>query len=153
MIRAVIIIAPLLAAGAGQAAETDARKSIAMLSHWECFQWASMQNDSAAAEAHFTAGLSAGQQFMEAALAGTITPEEAWSTVPVIVSLTMSGPNKDFVLGRLFEQISSSAYSDIATKDPSGMPLAPADYILDDEYLANRAQTEYREGNCAVLLD
>ena len=153
MTRVAAIVALLLTTGASHAAEADARKSVVMLSHWECFQWASMQDDAAAAEAHFTAGHAAGQQFLDAALAGTIRPEEARSTVPVVVGMTMSGPNEEFVLGRLFEQISSSAYSDISTKDSSGMPLAPADYVLDDEYLATRAHSKYRESNCAVLLD
>lgn len=147
---AIAVIVPVIAT---EAAEADARKSMTMLSHWQCFQWASMQDLADASEAHFELGLMAGEQFMEAVVAGTITPDEGRAHVPVIVSMTLSGPNEDFVLGRMFESISTSAYRDVAEHDASGMLLDPIDYILDEEYLSMRAQTEYHRANCSILLD
>ena len=88
---------------------------------------------------------------LAAAQAGTITPEEANSIVPMTVMLTMSGPNMDFILGRLFETISTDAYKAITTTGVDGLPLSPADYIVDDELVSTLAQARYNRSNCSLL--
>jgi hypothetical protein len=133
------------------AAEADARKSIALLSHWQCFQWSRMAGEQAATETHFNAGMEAGRTFLAAARAGTITKEEADSIVPMTIVLTMSGPSTEFVLGRIFETVTTDAFNDIAKEDPSGMPRDPKDYITDDGLLKSYAEMKYRSANCGLL--
>jgi hypothetical protein len=151
MKRLAAIALAILATVPATSAEADARKSVLMLSHWQCYQWARMFDDQPAVERHFNAGLEAGQVFLAAAEAGTITPEEANSIVPMSVALTLSGPNVDFILGRLFETVSTSAYEAITTVGVDGMPLSPADYIIDDELVSTLAQARYNRSNCSLL--
>jgi hypothetical protein len=130
----------VIIASTTHAAEADAKKAMIMLTHWQCYTWASMHDNTAAVERHFVAGLEAGNVFMDAAIAGMITPEEARANVPVMVSLTMQGPTKDFILGRLFESIQGDAYDEITAENEIGLPLNPADYITDDELIDVKAR-------------
>ena len=88
---------------------------------------------------------------MDAAIAGTITKEEADGNVPFVVTLTMQGPTKDFVLGRLFETIQSDAYNRLTTHSVDGLPLNPSDYITDDELIDTLSRTQYSRANCGLL--
>lgn len=133
------------------AAEADAKKAMLMQSHWQCFTWASMFDDTVASERHFKAGLEAGGIFIDAAMAGTITPEDVSKHVPVMVSLTMQGPNKEFVLGRLFESIQGDAYDRITTREANGLPLNPSAYITDRDLIRTLTQTQYERANCGLL--
>lgn len=141
----------IVACTSAQAAEADAKKSVLMLSHWQCSTWASMHDDTASVERHFTAGLDAGKVFLDAVVAGTITQEESFQTVPWIVGLSMQGPSPDFILGRLFESIQTDAYGRITKTGADGLPLGPADYITDDALVSTLSQTQYNRSNCGLL--
>jgi hypothetical protein len=145
-----VAILALLPATAG-AMEADAKKSVEMLSNFQCFQWARMSGDMPSVERHFDAAMAAGRVFLTAAEAGTITPEEANTIVPMSVGMTMSGPSHDFILGRMFEFITSDAFDDIAKEDPSGMPRDIGDWITDAELLKGYAEMKYRASNCGLL--
>ncbi|WP_127753289.1 hypothetical protein [Devosia sp. 1566] len=67
------------------------------------------------------------------------------------VGMSMSGPSHDFILGRMFEFITSDAFDDIAKEDPSGVPRDIADWITDDELLKVYAEMKYRASNCGLL--
>ena len=146
---AVAILALVL--GSAGASEADARKSVEMLSQFQCFQWAKMAGDTTSVEKHFNAAMAAGRAFLAAAEAGSITPEEANMIVPMSVGMSISGPSHDFILGRMFEFITSDAFDDIAKEDPSGMPRDIGDWITDDELLKGYAEMKYRASNCGLL--
>jgi len=149
--KSIVIAALMVLPMPAMAAEADARKSVEMLSHFQCFQWARMADDTGSLERHFNAAMDAGRIFLAAAEAGTITPGEANTIIPWSVGMSMSGPSHDFILGRMFEFITSDAHDDIAKEDPSGMPRDIADWITDDELLRSYAETKYRSANCALL--
>ena len=88
---------------------------------------------------------------MEAAKSGAISDSDWDSIVPVGVRMTMAGPSIDFVLGRLFALANDDAFDQVAKRDATGMPLAPEDYVLDDEVQAVIASNLMRRSNCSVL--
>jgi len=151
MERTILAAALAMIASTGMAAEADAKKAMLMQTHWQCATWASMHGDTAASERHFLAGLEAGNIFMDAAIAGTITAEEARANVSVMVGLTMQGPNKDFVLGRLFESIQGDAHGRITTRGVDGLPLAPQNYITEPDLVDTLARSQYGRANCGLL--
>jgi hypothetical protein len=122
-----------------------------MMAHWRCATWAGMARDPAAGDEHFSEGLVSGRRFVEAAKSGEIGDSDWDSTVPVGVAMTMAGPSTDFVLGRLFAFVSDDAFDQVAKRDPTGMPLSPKDYVLDDEVQAVIARNLMRSSNCSVL--
>lgn len=149
--KSIGIAAMALLAVPAVAAEADARKSVEMLSHFQCFQYARMAGDDASVEGHFNSAMAAGRVFLAAAEAGTITTDEANSIVPMTVALTMSGPSHDFALGRLFEVITSDAFDDIVKEDPSGMPREISDWVIDADLRKSYAESKYRNANCGLL--
>ncbi|MEO4042427.1 hypothetical protein AAFN47_12555 [Hoeflea sp. CAU 1731] len=133
------------------AAEKDAEAAKIMYSAWLCSIYAELKHDTAAQDRLFKLGYQNGRQFMDAALAGTITKEERKAVVPYVVVLLMAGPTPEFVLGRIFESAARDAYDDVVAEDPNGIPLDPADYVTSDELKASIATTKYMKANCEIL--
>jgi hypothetical protein len=149
------IIAALAAMTAGlpaaYCAEDDARAAQVMWNAWLCSIYAELKGDADEQGRLFTLGYSKGKQFIDAAAAGTITPDEGRTIVPMAVGMLMAGPSQEFVLGRIFESAAGRAFDHVATEDADGMPLAPADYIVDDELKASIATTKYMGSNCELI--
>jgi len=145
------IIIPLIWASSAWANEEDAKKSFTMFAKWECSIWANMMGDTEASERLFLSGLEDANIFVNAAWDGKITPEQARTSVPFSVSLSMQGPNPDFVIGRLYEMISSTAHDKIVTQDRAGMPLAPADFVTDKELQRSLANGQFHSANCHIF--
>lgn len=133
------------------AAEDDARAAQVMWNAWLCSIYAELKGDTDEQGRLFTLGYSKGKQFIDAAVAGTITPEEGRTIVPMAVGVLMAGPTPEFVLGRIFESAAGQAFDDVATEDANGMPLAPADYVVDDELKASIATNKYMRSNCELI--
>lgn len=134
------------------ASQADARAAKIMYSAWQCSTYAEMQGKADEQGRLFTLGYEKGKQFIAAAAAGTITKEESRTIIPMVVGMLMAGPTPEFVLGRIFESAAGDAYDDVAKRDPSGAPLAPADYVVDKSPISSIASTKFEQGNCSALL-
>jgi hypothetical protein len=136
---------------AGNAAEVDARAARVMLSAWMCSEYAEIKGDEAESERLFLLGYGAGKQFLAAAKAGTITPEERHSTVPMVLQWMMSGPTPEFILGRMYESATSDAFDKVTAKNANGFPLEVKDWITDDKLKTSIAETKFVQANCEII--
>lgn len=85
---------------------------------------------------------------MAAVEAGTISEETWLSTVPIVVSMLMSGPSSDFIIGRIFEAAVRDAYREIAERVGGEAKMVDEAY---DEVRFAVARNLYRESNCALI--
>lgn len=152
-IKSYAVAASMLFAAIGpvSAAEDDARAAQVMWNGWLCSIYAELQGDAMEQGRLFALGYEKGKQFVAAARAGTITPEEGRTIVPMVVGMLMAGPTPEFVLGRIFEAAASQAFDNVVSEDANGMPLAPADYVHDEELRVSIATTRYMRSNCELI--
>ncbi len=148
VISAIILLATIRMC---PAAEDDARAAQVMWNGWLCSIYAELKGDTKEQTRLFALGYGKGKQFMGAANAGTITPEEGQAIVPMMVRMLMAGPTPEFVLGRIFEAAATQAYNDVATMDANGLPLAPENYVTDHELKASIAKTRFIRSNCELI--
>ena len=152
-LKSIVASAAIVAASAqlAHAVEDDARAAQVMWNAWLCAVYAELKGDADEQGRLFTLGYSKGKQFVDATVAGTITPEEGRTIVPMVVGMLMAGPSPEFVLGRIFESAVGQAFDDVTAEDANGMPLAPADYVVDDELRALIATNKYMRSNCELI--
>ena len=151
MIRSILAFILLFATSAARADVEDAKAARVMWSAFMCSVYAEMKGDADEQMRLFQVGYDAGQRFMKAAQAGTITEEEAQSNVPIGVGLLMGGPSADFIIGRIFESAAGDAYDDVVKKDDSGMQLPMEKWINDNELKSAIAANRYVKGNCEIM--
>lgn len=151
MIRDVLAIILLTSAPMARADVEDAKAARVMWSAFMCSVYAEMKGDAAEQARLFQVGYDAGQRFMKAVQAGTITDEEAQSNVPIGVGFLMGGPSADFIIGRIFESAAGDAYDDVVKEDASGMPLPMDQWVNDSELKSAIAANRYLKGNCEIM--
>lgn len=147
----IAIVALFFSTSAILAGEADAKAARVMWSAFLCSQYSSIKKDQVETQRLFKVGYAAGQRFLAAALAGTITQEETKSTVPMAVGFRMSGPTTEFVLGRIFESATNDAFGSIVEKDENGVMLDMKNWIMDETLRASIAETKYSKANCETL--
>ena len=140
-----------LAAGPVSAGEADARAAQVMWNGWVCSIYAELKGDATEQERLFTLGYEKGQQFVEAAAAGNITPEEGRTMIPMVVGMLMAGPTHEFILGRIFEAAAGQGFEDVVAEDASGMPVEPADHVHDEGLRVLIATERYARSNCELI--
>lgn len=146
-ISAVIAALPQIA----MTAEEDAKAARVMWTAFECGIYAEMSIEQERQAALFNRGIAAGRQFFAAIEAGTITEGEHQNYVPSIIPLLFGGPSVDFVMGRIFESATSSAYDKVVKEDAAGLPLPIEEWTNDDEVKKAKAKLLYQRGNCDLL--
>ena len=137
----------------GQEASANAKDARLMWAAFSCYQFVQIAEEGEAPNADdlFRKGYEAGQRFVKAIEAGTISQEEYNTEVPIGVMGLLSGPSVDFVLGRLFEAASNDASDWVTKKDMNGLPLAISDWVFEQEVAAAIARGHYERRNCDLL--
>lgn len=149
--KAQLLVGALLGATPScHAAEADAKAAQVLISAWQCSIYAELKGDAAEQERLFSLGYDRGKQFMAALIAGHISEEDG-QKIPLLVRLLVTGPTSEFVLGRIFEAVSSDAYEKVTAQDERGLPLAPGDYVIDADLKTSIASTRYVRANCGLL--
>lgn len=108
---------------------------------FECHALANIIGDSAASERLFLHGMAQGRQFLKDMQAGRIDSSDIRSEVPMGVLDALSGPNADFVLGRIFESARQSALHDFKN-------------VTLGKYMDERrtfAQSQFTQSNCRLV--
>lgn len=111
-------------------------------SAWECATFAGYAGEEAEQSRLFQLGYGAGRRYVEALRAGRITNDEIQNEVPIGVSLLMSGPSTDFVLGRVFSAASDDAFDKLRDQTNDS---------TDAELKRLVASNLLRSANCSLL--
>src|SRR5262249_40437656 len=137
-----------------------------MWAAFQCGTYAGLSGDEKEQARLFEVGLKAGREFLDAINKGQITDEAKRKIVPVAVMqlLRFTGPplpplgakileplpkevegqSTDFVLGRIFQDATSSAYK--ITREAQATKVLHGHELIKDQ-----ARTKYRTGNCALV--
>ncbi|MCP1404593.1 hypothetical protein [Achromobacter insolitus] len=130
--------------GAQASESSSLRRAEAGRAVWaafECHALANVIGDPATSKRLFLHGMAQGRQFLEDMQAGRIVSSDIHSVVPMGVLDALSGPNADFVLGRIFESAAEAALHDF-----KGASL--------DKYMDERrafAQSRFTQSNCRLV--
>jgi hypothetical protein len=122
----------------------SARDGRVMWSAFQCATFAEMSGDTKEQERLFTIGVKAGRQFVEALQNRQISPEAVNSEAPIGVTMRLSGPSVDFMIGRIFESATSDAYDDVVKRKND-------DWVMDKELKKSIAKQKHHEGNCELI--
>jgi hypothetical protein len=123
----------------------SARDGRVMWSAFECGLFAEMSGNKEEQERLFGIGIKAARQFINALQNGQISPEAVRSEVPIGVTMYLSGPSVDFIIGRIFENATKDAF-DAVVERKNGQAT-----IRDDEVRKSNARHKYGEKNCALI--
>jgi len=127
------------------AAQTPAQKAQlarVMYSAFTCSTYASMSGNNKEQERLFQLGLKAGRDFLKAFESREIPTDAMQTEVPIGVSLYLAGPTHDFIIGRIFEAVQTTAYKEVA-KD-----ALPRD---DGDLSKMRARNAFTAANCSLI--
>ncbi|MCV0428177.1 MAG: hypothetical protein K5905_22195 [Roseibium sp.] len=91
-------------------------------------------------------GINAARRFLEAEVAGEVSPEVWGEEVPVAFGLRIGGPSIDFIVGRWFEAAISTTFDDIHNAIPTELT-----YAQREEIRSLNAERLYRDRNCQLL--
>jgi hypothetical protein len=150
-IRQVLLLLLLFVNPLAAQDRSDARAAREMWSAFECFQLAQMSEDSGSAERLFEVGYKAGQRFLAALEAGELSEGDVRATVPIGVILLLSGPSRDFIIGRVFQSATGEAFESVVKENELGLPLPESEWLHDDDLIRSRAQLLHLQGNCDAL--
>jgi len=114
-------------------------------SAFSCSSWASYSGDQKEAERLFLFGYEKGKKFLGAARAGKITDDDFQQEVPIGISMSLAGPNDDFILGVIFSNVQENALEEVFyTNYDKTM-------INSDDLQKSIAENKYRNGNCQLI--
>lgn len=129
----------------------DAKLGMLTFSAWECHIFASQAGDQAESERLFNLGLEVATEFTTKLRAGKIDRQDTFQHTPMSILGVVQGPNDDFVVGRIYQMIGSSAFDEIAKKGSDGSTLEVKDWITDPATLKSIAETKFRQANCSMI--
>jgi hypothetical protein len=142
---------------AAQASEQKTKLGFLMWSAFKCSTYADMAGGKELPEHQheqarlFQIGYAAGTKFLTELRNRANHKNEGLDDAPWQVATLLEGPNNDFITGRIFQEAQSSAYDSVVTEDNDGVPLAPANYIIDSKTKAAIAWSKYAQTNCQLL--
>jgi hypothetical protein len=110
---------------------------------FECSLAAKDMGDKKEQERLFKLGYSNGQKFIQSVIDGKVKRSDASSSVATGFLLVMEGPSIDFMLGRAFAVVTHH-YVDSLSKNCDSC-------LLDEELRTMKAETSFREMNCALI--
>jgi hypothetical protein len=114
-------------------------------SAFSCSTWASHFGDQKEAERLFIFGYEQGKKFLGAARVGKITDEDFRQEVPIGVSMSLAGPNDDFILGVISTNVQDEALEEVFYTNYDKTKLNP------DDLQKSIAENKYRDGNCQLV--
>ncbi|MBN9476158.1 MAG: hypothetical protein J0H72_19060 [Burkholderiales bacterium] len=153
-----LIAAALCGGGAAPVVAADMTPGIqarTMLLAFQCGQYASLAKKQQEQKALYAYGIDAGRVFLRAVHEKRLTKKDADENVPMIVGWIVGGggPSDDFIIGRLFEAITSDASDDIIKRDANGMLLAPEKWVTEAGLQQSFARTRYDTANCWAIAE
>lgn len=114
-------------------------------SAFSCSTWASHFGDEKEAERLFLFGYDQGKKFLGALRAGKITDEDFRQKVPIGISLSLSGPSDDFILGVISTNNQEDALEKVFYTNYDKTRLNSQDLQK------SIAENKYRDGNCRLI--
>jgi hypothetical protein len=114
-------------------------------SAFSCSTWASHFGNQKEAERLFIFGYEQGKKFLGAARTGKITDEDFRQEVPIGISMSLAGPNDDFVLGVIFTNIQENALEEVFYTNYDKTKLN------SEDLQKSIAENKYRDGNCKLI--
>ena len=143
-LRVLALILLLVFVRSAQASESVelAKKGDAAWSAFSCAALASHLEKHDEQRRLFDFGYRQGLEFIAAMQAGKIKREDLSVGVPVGVLFALQGPTPDFMLGRMYESV---------TSDTLGKIYKSGDYFRTESEQAIAASTEFSDSNCELL--
>ena len=114
-------------------------------SAFSCSTWASHFGDQKEAERLFLFGYEQGKKFLGAARAEKITDEDFRQEVPIGISMSLAGPNDDFILGVISTNVQDEALDEVFYTNYDRSKLN------SDDLQKSIAENKYRDGNCQLI--
>ena len=116
---------------------------------------AGMAEKSDEAQTLFNTGLESGRTFIKQIESNEVTEDYIRSNVPIGTTMVVfeGGPTTDFILGRLYESVSTYAYDKVVKEDKGGQPLKVGEWNLDKDLKKSIAEGKYLKSNCELLLN
>lgn len=149
--RTISTAAIALIASSAIAAPEDAKLGMVAYTAWECHTFASQAGDTAEAERLFNMGMDTSREFVSKVVAGEVSDYDIFQHTPLSVAGVLRGPSEDFIIGRIYQMVSSAAFDKMSKKDASGMPLETKDWNTDPAILKGIAETKFRQSNCSMI--
>lgn len=142
-----VLLAGILLTPPVAAQENLGRK---MWSAFQCATYAELSGDEDEQARLFDVGYAAGKRFLEGIESKSI-PKAAIQDAPIGVLLLLSGPNIDFMLGRIFESATANAYDAIVKQDDNGVLLEHSKWVTNDALKTAKANKKYLQSNCILI--
>jgi hypothetical protein len=137
--------------GSLSAASSGADAGRVLWTAFMCGEYANLANKPEEATRLFELGYSTGKKFLEAVRNKTVPDAEIRAKVPIGVTLEMSGPTDEFILGRIYSVATTMAYDVIVKHDKFGLEMAAKDWRTDPETQKLIATNEFDHGNCSLI--
>jgi len=111
-------------------------------SYFECAVLAGFLEKEDVSNSLFKAGYESGLTYIEASQKGLITDEDISKKVPVGLSWEISGPNSDFILGKVFNVAKDNVLEDV---------FQGGGEWNSRELQISTAETKYNRSNCELF--
>ncbi len=153
ILRCVIIGGAITSAFNCQAADQPTNHGRIVYVAWECSVYARMAEKTESQEKLFNLGLASGRTFIEQVETKQIDEEYVRKNVPIGTTMTLfgGGPTADFLLGRLYENVSTYAYDKTVKEDNTGVSLEVSKWIMDANLRKLKASNKYMDSNCELI--
>lgn len=115
-----------------------AKKGRLVWSAFECSIYASKIDKMKEAENLFNLGYKNGLDFIDALKLNKIEEKDLSEEVPVVIKFLLSGPNADFILGRIYEVSVDNVYKNV-------------DLNTVAEIQRNKFIKKYTDSNCSLI--
>lgn len=132
----------LSTASLGYAQEPGALLGREAWSAFSCAALAGVMEQDEKQERLFSLGLRSGRAFLQGIQDGVITSDDVRKSVPLMVTLLLSGPSHDFILGRIYSSAEDYILDDVFVTGGQYNP---------DELQKSIAKNKYRDRNCEIL--
>jgi len=118
-----------------------------MYSSFQCVTYAGQSGQKDEAERLFQIGLEAGRTFIEALRNHEISEKAVSQEAPIGVTMYLSGPSVDFMIGRIFEGATTEAFKKIKQEHgPSSKHAA-----MESELMKLSAENLFESANCSLI--
>ncbi|MEO1140504.1 MAG: hypothetical protein AAFW87_13745 [Pseudomonadota bacterium] len=146
--KRVAVIASLLLSSAAKA---DVRDGFVTWASFECSHYAELAGRETERNNHFERGYETGMRLLSELRTGAISKDQAFEEFPIGLSMRLSGPNHDFIIGRVYEAATTNADDRVIRRDNNGYPLPIDEWISNEELVMTRANGLYLSSNCSAL--
>ncbi|WP_375227890.1 hypothetical protein [Roseobacter sp. S98] len=147
MKRTAVFVSMLLSS----AANADVRDGFVTWASFECSHYAELAGRETEQNNHFERGYETAKRLLSELRTGAISKAEALEEFPIGLSMRLSGPSNDFIIGRVYEAATTNADDRVIRRDDNGYPLPIDQWISNEELVMARANGLYLSSNCSAL--